>query len=95
MILDKLESEYERSDLVKNIYSEELSIKDKKSFSFSLNPLNPSQSFRVTSSQVPHFTPPHYYLKRGKEKIKSKRNAESWLGNEMEWQRYQSSRSVL
>lgn len=37
MILDKLESEYERSDLVKNIYQEELSIKDKKSFKFVCN----------------------------------------------------------
>lgn len=37
MILDKLESEYERSDLVKNIYQEELSIKDKKSFKFICN----------------------------------------------------------
>lgn len=37
MILDKLESEYESSDLVKNIYTEELSIKDKKSFKFVCN----------------------------------------------------------
>ena len=34
MILDKLESEYERSDLVKNVYTEELQIKDKKTFRF-------------------------------------------------------------
>lgn len=34
MILDKLESEYERSDLVKNIYQETLQIKDKKNFRF-------------------------------------------------------------
>lgn len=32
MILDKLESEYERSDLVKNAYAEKLQIKDKKTF---------------------------------------------------------------
>ena len=37
MILDKLESEYESSDLVKNVYTEELSIKDKKSFKFVCN----------------------------------------------------------
>ena len=37
MILDKLESEYERSDLVKNIYQEELIIKDKKTFRFVCN----------------------------------------------------------
>lgn len=37
MILDKLESEYESSDLVKNIYTEELSIKDKKTFKFVCN----------------------------------------------------------
>lgn len=37
IILDKLESEYESSDLVKNIYTEELSIKDKKSFKFVCN----------------------------------------------------------
>lgn len=34
MILDKLESEYERSDLVKNVYAETLQIKDKKTFKF-------------------------------------------------------------
>lgn len=37
MILDKLESEYERSDFVQNVYTEELLIKDKKTFRFVCN----------------------------------------------------------